>query len=136
MTDSVPPLHCEHKFYWFQLIGNNPVVSYYLNLINFKNFSQKTMHTFRLEKNWPYKGKNAHKSWKRLLLQTNHSTEYEEHQNLCQLSTAVLNMPKYQHNNMLWKILSKYRYRQNSRKYRNIYFLSLLHTPIILNMIE
>jgi len=36
-----------------------------------------------------------------------------------------------QHNNTLIKISSDHCYRQNPRKYRDIFFLSVLHTPTI-----
>ncbi len=46
-----------------------------------------------------------------------------------QLSTAVLNLSKYQHNIMLSKITSDYRHQQNSIKYLDIFVIN--RTPIL-----
>ncbi len=51
-------------------------------------------------------------------------TEYEEYQKLL-LSTVV----RYQHNNTLGKILSNCRYRKTPKKYQDIFFFSISHTP-------
>ncbi len=51
-------------------------------------------------------------------------TEYEEYQKL-QLSMVV----RYQHNNTLGKILSTYRFRNNPKKYQDIFFFSISYTP-------
>jgi len=46
----------------------------------------------------PIKDKNLFKLIEKIisLLQTNHHTEYEEYQKISELSTAVLNLPRYQ----------------------------------------
>lgn len=55
----MPPLQCKHTFcwYWFSLLGNNPIVSCYIHLfIRFKNLTENMMQRLiRLEINWSCK---------------------------------------------------------------------------------
>ncbi len=94
---------------------------YYFNrLIKCNNLTQK-MYTFR--KNVLKIYLNLNEKINESLMWTDH-TEYEEYHKL-QLCTVF----RYQHNNTLYKILSKYRYQENPKTFRDIIFFQY-RTPL------